>query len=111
MPMLAVCVDGDCSSAGEGTRKARNLAGDPRCVLTVEQEPFDLVVEASASKVRDGATLDRVAGAYASIHGWRVTVREGAFDGTEGAQPRALRHTTWTSSRLSRRSPSASTQP
>jgi hypothetical protein len=51
----------------------------------VEQEPFDLVVEASASKVRDAATLERVAGAYASVYGWRVTVREGAFDGTEGA--------------------------
>jgi hypothetical protein len=53
--------------AGENTRKARNLALDPRCVVTVEQEPLDLVLEGRAVKVRDAPTLRRVADAYAKV--------------------------------------------
>ena len=86
MPVMAVWVDGRLFfSAGARTRKARNLARDSRCVVTVEEEPVDLVVEGDASIVRDDATLARVADAYASINGWRVTVREGAFHDTTGA--------------------------
>jgi nitroimidazol reductase NimA-like FMN-containing flavoprotein (pyridoxamine 5'-phosphate oxidase superfamily) len=86
MPVLAVWVDGRLFfSAGERTRKARNLARDSRCVLTVEEEPVDLVVEGEASIVRDDATLARVADAYASIYSWQVTVRQGALDAAGGA--------------------------
>ena len=86
MPVLAVWVDGRLFfSAGERTRKARNLAHDSRCVVTVEEEPVDLVVEGDASIVRDDATLARVADAYASIYGWQVTVRQGAFHAAGGA--------------------------
>jgi hypothetical protein len=86
MPVLGVWVDrGFYFSAGETTRKARNLAHDPRCVVTVEAEPLDLVLEGRADKVRDAATLQRVADAYAEVYGWRVAVRDGAFYDTEGA--------------------------
>jgi Pyridoxamine 5'-phosphate oxidase len=86
MPVLAVWVDGRLFfSAGERTRKARNLARDSRCVVTAEVEPIDLVVEGDASIVRDDATLARVADACASIYGWQVTVREGAFHAAGGA--------------------------
>jgi nitroimidazol reductase NimA-like FMN-containing flavoprotein (pyridoxamine 5'-phosphate oxidase superfamily) len=86
MPVMAVWVDGRLFfSAGERTRKARNLARDSRCVVTVEEEPVDLVVEGDASIVRDDATLARVADAYASIYGWQVTVRQGAFHAAGGA--------------------------
>jgi hypothetical protein len=82
----AVWVDGGLFfSAGPGTRKARNLTRDARCVVTVEVEPLDLVVEGEAVPVRDAATLRRVADVYASIYGWHVTVRDGAFHDTEGA--------------------------
>ena len=85
-PVLAVWVDGGLSfCVGEHTRKARNLVLDPRCVITVEQEPLDLVLEGRAVKVRDAPTLRRVADAYARVYGWRVTVRDGAFHDTEGA--------------------------
>ena len=86
MPVLAVWVDGRLFfSAGERTRKARNLARDSRCVVTVEEEPVDLVIEGDASIVRDDATLARVAEACASIYGWQVTVRQGAFHAAGGA--------------------------
>jgi hypothetical protein len=80
MPILAVWVDGGLFfSAGARTRKARNLTSDPHCVVTVEHEPLDLVVEGTAAKVRDTATLQHVADAYAQVYGWHVTVRDGAF--------------------------------
>jgi nitroimidazol reductase NimA-like FMN-containing flavoprotein (pyridoxamine 5'-phosphate oxidase superfamily) len=86
MPVLAVWVDGCVYfCAGETTRKAKNLVLNPYCVVTVEVEALDLVMEGKAVKVRDGAMLRRVADAYASTYGWRVVVTEGAFHGTEGA--------------------------
>jgi hypothetical protein len=86
MPVLAVWVEGGLFfSAGAGTRKARNLAGDARCVVTVELEPLDLVVEGRAEIVRAETTLRAVADACASTYGWRVTVRDGAFHDAAGA--------------------------
>jgi len=40
----------------------------------VEEEPLDLVLEGKAVKVRDAATLGRVADAYAKVYGWRAVV-------------------------------------
>jgi hypothetical protein len=86
MPVLAVWVEGSLFfCAGEGTRKARNLVRNPRCVVTVEANPLDLGVEGRAAKVRHDDTLRRVAGAYASIYDWHVTVRDGAFNYAAGA--------------------------
>ncbi|TDE07481.1 pyridoxamine 5'-phosphate oxidase family protein [Jiangella asiatica] len=65
-------------TAGPGTRKAKNLARDPHCVITVATDPFDLVVEGKAVKVTDEATLQRVCGAYNS-EGWPAIVRDGAL--------------------------------
>jgi hypothetical protein len=86
VPVLAVWVDGGLFfCAGGGTRKARNLRRNPRCVVTVEAEPLHLVVEGKATKVRHEDTLRRVASAYASIYDWQVTVRDGAFHYAAGA--------------------------
>jgi hypothetical protein len=85
-PVLAVWVEGGLYfCAGERTSKAKNLTLNSHCALTVEREPLDLVVEGIAVKVRDAATLQRVADAYASAYQWHVTVRDGAFHDTEGA--------------------------
>jgi nitroimidazol reductase NimA-like FMN-containing flavoprotein (pyridoxamine 5'-phosphate oxidase superfamily) len=85
-PVLAVWVEGRLHVCmGPGTRKARNLARDARCVVTVEHEGLDLVVEGTAVKVRDEDTLGRVAQAYDAIYGWQVTVRDGALDAAGGA--------------------------
>jgi Pyridoxamine 5'-phosphate oxidase len=85
-PVLAVWVDGGLYfCAGERTRKAKNLALESHCAVTVEWEPLDLVVEGIAAQVRDADTLQRVADAYASRYAWHVTVRDGAFHDTGGA--------------------------
>jgi hypothetical protein len=65
-------------TAGAGTRKARNLARDPRCNITLSAKGLDLVVEGTAVKVTDDATLQRLAAAY-NAHGWEATVQDGAF--------------------------------
>jgi Pyridoxamine 5'-phosphate oxidase len=86
MPIMAVWVDGRVFfTAGPGTRKARNLVRDSHCVLAVEQEPLDLVIEGSARKTRDDETLREVAERYATVFDWHVTVRDGAFHDTGGA--------------------------
>lgn len=63
---------------GAGTRKGRNLAENPSCVVSVALKGLDLVVEGSAVKVTDDATLHRLAKVYAD-QGWPVTVKDGAF--------------------------------
>jgi hypothetical protein len=60
-------------SSGLRTRKSRNLARDPRCVLSVATEPFDLVVEGSATRVTDAAELRSVAEAF-QRDGWPADV-------------------------------------
>jgi hypothetical protein len=95
MPVSGVRVDGAlCFSAGEASRKGKNRARDPRCVITAGSRDLDLVVEGEAARVRDRARLHLVAEAYASKHGWRVTVREAPLyaDGapTAGLSPYAV---------------------
>ena len=84
VPLLAVWLDGALYFvAGESTRKAKNLAHDSRCVITVATEDAHLVVEGNAAKVRDHAKLQRVAAVYVSKYEWHVTVCKGAFDADE----------------------------
>jgi hypothetical protein len=85
-PILGVWVHGELHfSSRAATRKAKNLALDPHCVVAVEHEPLDLVVHGVAKRVRDASTLQDIANAYADIYDWHVTVREGAFHHVGGA--------------------------
>ena len=65
-------------NSGAGAGKAKNLARNPQCVLTIATHDFDLVVEGEAEKVTDDATLRRVVAAYRA-HGWEPTLRDGAL--------------------------------
>ena len=58
---------------GEGTRKGKNLARDPRCVLSVATHDFDLVVEGTASKVSDPQIVAAMAARWAA-DGWPARV-------------------------------------
>ncbi|MGZ3637901.1 MAG: pyridoxamine 5'-phosphate oxidase family protein [Ktedonobacterales bacterium] len=65
-------------TSGEGTRKSRDLAENPNCVVSVALPDLDLVVEGTATKVTDGATLRRIAERYAA-QGWPASVDDGAI--------------------------------
>ena len=75
---------------GESERKAQNLARNAHCVITTGcntlNEGLDLVVEGDAVRVRDAATLQRVADRYAAKYDppFHFTVRDGAFHGDGG---------------------------
>lgn len=60
---------------GKRTRKATNLARDPRCALSVAAEEFDLVVEGEAAMVSDAATVADMAARWAAA-GWPCRVDE-----------------------------------
>ncbi|MGH8985912.1 MAG: pyridoxamine 5'-phosphate oxidase family protein [Acidimicrobiia bacterium] len=86
VPVLTVWLDGALyTTSAAGARKARNLALDSHCVVTVDNEAMHLVVEGEATKVRDETKLERVAGVYRSKYEWPATVRDGAFDAPYGA--------------------------
>jgi hypothetical protein len=50
--------------SGAGTQKARNLAANPACTISVKLEGIDLVLEGEATRVTDAETLERLAGRY-----------------------------------------------
>jgi hypothetical protein len=86
MPVLAVWSDGALYFvAAEASRKARNLARNARCVITVAADDAHLVVEGDAVKVDSQITLRRVAALYDSKYDWRVRIRNDAFDADYGA--------------------------
>ncbi|MCU1460219.1 MAG: pyridoxamine 5-phosphate oxidase-related FMN-binding [Acidimicrobiales bacterium] len=58
---------------GDRTRKARNLARDPRCTLSVATHEFDLVVEGEAHRVVDPSTVAAMAARW-NAEGWPARV-------------------------------------
>ena len=75
----ALWVDGTFYfTSGDGTRKSRNLAKNPRMVMSVALPGLDLVVHGTAAKVTDGATLERLANMYAA-QGWPASASDGAI--------------------------------
>jgi len=64
--------------SGPGTRRARNLAANPACSISVRLPGIDLVLEGEANRVTDKSTLERVAAVYRS-GGWPATVEGDAL--------------------------------
>lgn len=78
MPILGVWVDGALHfCASDRSRKAKNLARDPHCVVTSSAQTLDLVVEGRARPVDTPAAVQRVAEAYQAKYGWQPEVRDG----------------------------------
>ena len=72
----ALWVDGSFwFETGRSTRKAKNLARDPRCTLSVATHEFDLVVEGTAHEVNDPSTVSAMAARWAA-EGWPARVDE-----------------------------------
>jgi hypothetical protein len=66
----AVWLDGTFwFQTGSGTRKARNVARDPRCSVAVSIRDADVVVEGDAARVTDRSSVARAAKAWAD-GGW-----------------------------------------
>jgi hypothetical protein len=64
--------------SGPGTRKSRELESNPACTLSVSLPGIDLVFEGEAERVRESATLERVAARYRES-GWPAEVDGDAF--------------------------------
>jgi hypothetical protein len=60
-------------TSGPATRKSRNLDRDPRCVVSVATDPFDLVIEGAAERVTDTGELASVAAVFVRS-GWPAEV-------------------------------------
>jgi PPOX class probable F420-dependent enzyme len=60
---------------GPRTRKAVNLARDPRCALSVATHDFDLVVNGTAERITDPETVAAMAARWAAGE-WPVRVDE-----------------------------------
>src|SRR5438874_2120470 len=65
-------------TSGAGTRKSRNLAKNPNCMISVSLRDLDLVVEGTVVRVTDEPTLRRLAELYAT-QGWPARVADGAL--------------------------------
>ena len=79
-------LDGDLYfTSGPGTRKSRNLAGDPRCPLSLRLDGIDLVLEGEARRVTDSPTLEAVARLYRA-GGWPAEPAGDAITASYSAQ-------------------------
>jgi hypothetical protein len=58
---------------GQGTRKGKNIARDPRCTLSVATHDFDLVVDGEAQRITDRATVAAMAVRWVA-EGWPARV-------------------------------------
>jgi hypothetical protein len=66
----AVWLDGTFwFQTGAGTRKARNVARDPRCSVAVSIRDADVVIEGDAARVTEPGALARIAKVWAD-NGW-----------------------------------------
>ena len=64
--------------SGPGTRRARNLAANPACSVSVRLRGLDLTMEGEAHRIADLATLERVAAVYRE-GGWPATIMDEGF--------------------------------
>jgi len=70
-------------STGPSTRKARNLYGNPRAVVHLEDGAATLVVEGTATEVTDEARLAEFLAAYNPKYCWDFTldqIQRGVFE-------------------------------
>lgn len=58
-----------CFSTGGRSRKARNLAAEPRCVVTPEGAGESVVLEGTAERVTDPGQIARLTAAYLDKYG------------------------------------------
>lgn len=71
MPVWGLWLDNSFwFSTANRSRKARNLADDPRCVISCEVGEDQVIVEGTAELIEDTELKRRFAEAYAPKYGW-----------------------------------------
>jgi hypothetical protein len=93
MPVWGVWFDGGLwFSSGLRSRKARNLAADPRCTLTTDDARDPVVVEGTAERITDArriaAFVDAVNAKYDG--GMTVEFQDPEVNGTYAVRPRQV---------------------
>ena len=97
MPVIAIWIDGALHVvAGDGTRKARNIAADGRCVIAMTSTTLpslDIVVEGRADPITDHDAVRHVA-EFLSGNNWPLEVEGDKVSGphapTAGPPPYTL---------------------
>jgi PPOX class probable F420-dependent enzyme len=76
-------------SSGLGSRKARNLAADPRCTVTTDDARDPVVLEGVAERTADGAAIAAFVAAVNAKYDAGVTVefQDPAVNGTFAVRP------------------------
>ncbi len=75
----ALWVDGKFYfTSGSGPRKSRNLVTNPHCAVSVSLSDIDVVIEGTATRVTDEATLQRLAKMYVQ-QGWPASATKDAL--------------------------------
>ena|SRR5437867_8510780 len=77
MPVWGVWIeDTFFFSTGPNSRKAKNLAADPRCVISPEGAGETVIVEGTAAFETDRAVLDRFVAAYKDKYDWQIDLAD-----------------------------------
>ena len=66
-------------SCAATSRKARNLAEDPRCAISTERADEAVIVEGVAELVADKALLEQFKAAYDPKYDWEIEIDEGGI--------------------------------
>jgi hypothetical protein len=98
MPVIGMWLDGALHLViGPGTRKGRNLAAEPRCVIATGSTTLpslDVILEGTAERVTDADELADLADVYRTKTEWPLEVTDGGVTGphapTAGPPPYAI---------------------
>lgn len=93
VPVLAVWLEGTiCCVSTRQARKARNLARNSQCTVTVPGLDVDLVLEGAAHPIGNALRLQKVADLFpVKYPWWHPFVRDGEFyDPADSADPRLV---------------------
>lgn len=80
MPVWGVWQDGAFSfSTSAGSRKARNLAADPRCTISTESPDEPVILEGMAAEQTDRTKLAAFVKAYKEKYAWEIDPSAGGI--------------------------------
>ncbi|MEX2246566.1 MAG: pyridoxamine 5'-phosphate oxidase family protein [Dehalococcoidia bacterium] len=79
-PVWGVWMDGMfIFSTASGSRKARNFAANPHCVVTTEDAAEAVILEGVIETVSDAALVTRFKKAYVDKYSWNMDTQNGPF--------------------------------